>query len=211
MPKIKAVLFDMDGVLIDAREWHYEALNKALALFGIEISRFDHLETYDGLPTKKKLALLSREKGLPEKLHPFIAEMKQIYTTEYTFSLCKPTFAHQMALSRLRAEGYRLAVCSNSIRETVRLMMERSDLLGYLEFFLSNEDVKLAKPHPEIYSEAMRRLGVEPQECLIIEDNPHGIEAAIASGGHVMQVRSPQYLIYDRIAAAIAKAERGLS
>ena len=52
---IKAVLFDMDGVLIDARDWHYEALNKALAIFGMEINRYDHLVTYDGLPTKKKL------------------------------------------------------------------------------------------------------------------------------------------------------------
>ncbi|STK74080.1 2-deoxyglucose-6-phosphatase [Escherichia coli] len=50
---IKAILFDMDGVLIDAKEWHYEALNKALDLFGMKISRFDHLTTFDGLPTKK--------------------------------------------------------------------------------------------------------------------------------------------------------------
>lgn len=53
MPKIKAILFDMDGVLVDAKDWHYEALNQALSLFGMEISRYDHLVTYDGLPTKK--------------------------------------------------------------------------------------------------------------------------------------------------------------
>jgi len=53
MNKIKAIIFDMDGVLIEAKDWHYEALNKALRLFGMEISRYDHLVTYDGLPTKK--------------------------------------------------------------------------------------------------------------------------------------------------------------
>lgn len=52
---IKAVLFDMDGVLIDAKDWHYEALNKALGLFGLGISRYDHLHTFDGLPTNVKL------------------------------------------------------------------------------------------------------------------------------------------------------------
>lgn len=80
MSKIKAVIFDMDGVLIDAKDWHYEALNQALELFGYKISRYDHLVTFDGLPTKKKLEMLTIEKGLPKGLHKFINHMKQIYT-----------------------------------------------------------------------------------------------------------------------------------
>ena len=56
--EIKAIIFDMDGVLIEAKDWHYEALNRALSLFGMEISRYDHLVTYDGLPTTKKLEML---------------------------------------------------------------------------------------------------------------------------------------------------------
>ena len=68
---IKAVIFDMDGVLIDAREWHYEALNRALRLFGMEISRTDHLTTFDGLPTRRKLEMLSSTNGLPVELHGF--------------------------------------------------------------------------------------------------------------------------------------------
>ena len=72
---IKAIIFDMDGVLIDAKEWHYEALNRALSLFGLSISRYDHLTTYDGLPTKKKLEMLSLERDLPRELHSFINEM----------------------------------------------------------------------------------------------------------------------------------------
>lgn len=69
MTKIKAVIFDMDGVLIDAKEWHYEALNKALALFGFAISRQEHLDSYDGLPTRKKLEMLSSEKEPTKGLH----------------------------------------------------------------------------------------------------------------------------------------------
>ena len=78
---IKAVIFDMDGVLIDAKEWHYESLNSALSLFGYEISRHDHLVTYDGLPTKKKLEMLSLENGLPTSLHAFVNQLKQQKTT----------------------------------------------------------------------------------------------------------------------------------
>jgi len=62
---IKAILFDMDGVLIEAKDWHYEALNMALDLFGMPISRDAHLSTFDGLPTKDKLNLLSKTRGFP--------------------------------------------------------------------------------------------------------------------------------------------------
>ena len=79
---VKAVLFDMDGVLIDAKDWHYEALNRALGLFGIEISRYDHLHTFDGLPTKVKLEMLSEQYYLPRQLHEFVNQMKQLYTTQ---------------------------------------------------------------------------------------------------------------------------------
>ena len=81
MSKIKAVIFDMDGVLIDAKEWHYEALNRALNLFGHEINRFDHLHTFDGLPTRTKLELLSTERGLSRRLHGFLNKMKQKYVS----------------------------------------------------------------------------------------------------------------------------------
>ncbi|MCI8649340.1 MAG: HAD family phosphatase [Anaerotruncus sp.] len=190
---IKAVIFDMDGVLIDAKEWHYESLNKALRLFGYEISRYDHLVTYDGLPTSKKLEMLSMEKGMPRKLHRFINDLKQQYTVDQIFADCHPVFAHEFALASLKSEGYKLAVASNSIRNTVDLMMEKSNLKPYLDFFLSNQDVSKPKPDPEIYNEAIRRLGVAPDECLIVEDNHNGIAAARASGAHVMEIDN----VYD--------------
>ena len=103
--EIRAIVFDMDGVLIEAKDWHYEALNKALRLFGYEISRYDHLVTYDGLPTSKKLEMLSLEKGLPRGLHQFINQMKQSYTVDMVHTSCSPRFFHEYALSRLKAEG----------------------------------------------------------------------------------------------------------
>lgn len=190
MSKIKAVIFDMDGVLIEAKDWHYESLNKALGLFGMEISRYDHLVTYDGLPTKKKLEMLSLERGLPKGLHNFINDMKQQYTMEIIYSQCKPRFYHEYALSKLKNEGYKLAVASNSIKQTVVSMMEKASLMEYLEFYLSNQDVTHGKPNPEMYNTAMSRMGLAPDECMIVEDNENGIKAARASGAHVMVVQA---------------------
>lgn len=208
MTKIKSIFFDMDGVLIDAKDWHYEALNDALRLFGMEIGRDEHLSIYDGLPTRKKLEMLSRSRHLPRSLHEFINKVKQRETQKLTMMRCQPMFHHQYALSRLQAEGYRLAVCSNSIRATVEMMMERSALLPYLEFFLSNEDVAKPKPAPDIYLAAINRCGLAPEECLIVEDNDHGIQAARASGAHVMVVGTVYDVTYERIREEIAVAEK---
>jgi len=205
--KIKAVIFDMDGVLIDAKEWHFESLNAALRLFGAEISRYDHLVTFDGLPTKKKLEMLSLEGGFPKGLHHFVNDLKQQYTMEIVYAKCKPVFQHQFALSKLKAEGYHLAVGSNSVRKTIEIMMEKSGLANYLDFFLSNQDVIHSKPDPEIYNAAMARLGLQPKECLIVEDNDNGLKAAIASGAHVLKVENPDDVHYYNIKRRIKEVE----
>jgi HAD superfamily hydrolase (TIGR01509 family) len=197
----------MDGVLIEAKDWHYEALNRALRLFGFEISRYDHLTTFDGLPTKRKLQILSAEHDLPARLHDFINEMKQQYTMELVNALCKPRFNHEYALSRLRAGGYRLAVASNSIRSTIEVMMQRAALEQYLDFTISNQDVTKAKPDPEMYTLAITRFGLSPQEVLIVEDNENGVRAAIASGAHVLQVQDVDEVTYQNIARRIAECE----
>lgn len=205
--KIKAVIFDMDGVLIDARDWHYEALNKALSIFGAEISRYDHLFTFDGLPTKKKLEMLSAEHLLPIKLHGFINDLKQVYTLEMVYSKCKPIFQHQYALSMLKSKGYKLVVCSNSVKNTIDLMMEKSGLKEYLDFFLSNQDVIKAKPDPEIYQLAIKKLNLHPEEVLIVEDNQNGVKAALASGGHLLKVDNPSEVNLDLIMSQINQIE----
>jgi len=197
--RIKAILFDMDGVLIDAKEWHYEALNQALKLFGCEISRFDHVHTFDGLPTKDKLELLGKVSYLPTELHEFINQLKQQYTMEIITQKCKPLFQHEYALSRLKREGYLLAVCSNSKRKTIIEMMERAELLEYLDLIMSNEDVEKAKPNPEIYITTMKKLNLQPEECLILEDNKNGIAAAIASGGHLLKIDTVYDVNYTNI------------
>lgn len=209
MMKIKAIIFDMDGVLIEAKDWHYESLNKALELFGMEISRYDHLVTFDGLPTSKKLEMLSAERNLPRGLHNFINEMKQQYTMELIQIHCKPRFNHEYALAKLKADGYSIAVASNSIKNTIKIMMEKAGLIDYLDFYLSNLDVKYAKPNPEIYIKAIQKLGISPDECLILEDNENGIKAAKGSGGWVMKIKEVEDVNYENINNFISLIELG--
>ena len=208
MNKIRAVLFDMDGVLIDAKDWHYEALNKALGLFGIEINRYDHLTTFDGLPTKVKLQKLSKRFYLPEALHPFINEIKQTYTKEIIYQKCHPMFHHEYALAKLHKEGYKIAVCSNSVRKSIELMMDKADLARYIDMIVSNEDVTKSKPDPEMYNVTMKKFCLQPNECIVVEDNPQGIQAGKASGAAVLEVATVYDVTYENIKKLIDECER---
>ncbi len=206
--EIRAVVFDMDGVLVDAREWHYQALNRALGLFGFAISRYDHLTSYDGLPTREKLKRLTAEQGLPQELHRLVASAKQLYTKQIIALECKPQFDKEFMFSRLASRGYSLAVASNAIRESVELMLDRSRLLEYLVFFLSNEDVKRPKPDPEIYRVAIERLGMAPEEVLVVEDNQYGVMAAEQSGAHLIRVAGVEQVNLGLIDEFLARHRR---
>ena len=206
MTGIRGVLFDLDGVLVDATEWHYEALNRALRLFGFDISRYEHLSSYNGLPTRRKLEMLSVEKGLPVPMHGLLNRLKQVYTRDEILTKCRPVFETEYMLHRLQREGYRLACCSNSVRETLELMIRQSGLDPCFEFLMSNEDVSAPKPDPEVYVKAMARLGLRPEETVIVEDAPHGIEAARRSGAHVCAVTGFGDVDYFRVRQAIDRA-----
>jgi beta-phosphoglucomutase len=197
--KIKAVLFDLDGVLVDATEWHYGALNRALALFGYTIARYEHLTAYNGLPTRKKLEMLSVEKGFPRGLHTLVNKIKQKYTREEILRQCTPVFEKEFMVHQLKRDGYQLGVCSNSIRESVELMLRASGIWELFDCVLSNEDVTQPKPDPEIYLAACKRLGIKPAEAVIVEDAAHGIEAARRSGGVLCQVTGFNEVDYGRL------------
>ena|SRR5579871_2743412 len=204
--KTKAVIFDLDGVLVDATEWHYEALNRALALFGYNISRYQHVTAYNGLPTRKKLEMLSVEKGFPRGLQAIVNKIKQKYTREEILRSCVPVFEKEFMVHQLKRDGFKLACCSNSIRESVELMLRGSGIWELFDCVLSNEDVKQAKPDPEMYLTAFQRLGVKPEEAMVVEDAPHGIEAARRSGAMLCEVTGFNEVDYARIKRALEGA-----
>ena len=205
--KIKAIIFDLDGVLVEAKDWHYEALNTVLGLFGYNISRYDHLVTYDGLTTVTKLEMLSREKDMPLGLHEFINELKQKYTMELVYAHCKPRFYHEYALSRLKNSGYKIGCASNSVRDSIDIMLDKSNLKRYMDITLSAQDVDNPKPFPDIYISAMEKLKLDPDECLIVEDNPNGIKSAKDSGANVLIVKEVDEVNLENIESLIDRLE----
>jgi beta-phosphoglucomutase len=187
----KAVLFDMDGVLIDARDWHYEALNEALRIFGVEISRSDHLSRFNGLSTRKKLDMLTSEGVIPYELHEAIQSIKQDRTLRIAAQMCFPIVSHQVLITRIKALGIKVGLVTNSIRKSSEFMLEYAGLLKFMDVVVTNEDVLEGKPNPAGYLLAMQKLGVLPSETVVIEDGEYGILAAEAAGATVIKVNDP--------------------
>jgi len=195
---IKLIIFDLDGVLVSTKNLHYESLNKALP-DKYKISYTDHIDRYDGLPTLRKLMLITKEKGLPIELYDTINNDKQ----KFTFELIKTTIVKDLRLieilKHLKEDGFKIYVASNAIRETVKLLLYYSGLIEYVDYYISNQDVIHTKPNPEIYLRCMVHAGVSPNETLIVEDSPRGIEGARNSGADILIVDCPESVTYERI------------
>ena len=186
---IKAILFDLDGVLVNMPDGHYEALTKALRLFGVEIGREEHDTYFNGLPSRKKLEELEKQGRLPPGLGEFINDVKQKYTKELIPLYCVPDYSKIILLNHLKSRNLLLGCCSNSIQETLHLMLKSAHLFDHFDLILGNDEVENPKPHPQIYLEAFKRLKVKPSETIIVEDAPAGIASAKASGARVIEVR----------------------
>jgi hypothetical protein len=205
---IKLVIFDLDGVLVEAKEIHYQSLNLALG-DKYKITIEEHLSIYDGLKTTEKLNLLTQKKNLPVELHANIWKLKQKYTIELLKSL-NPLENIVNCIKLLSKDGYKLAVCSNSIRETILTVLSRYEITKYFDIILSNEDVSNSKPHPEIFWKAMSLMNVLPEETLILEDSPYGLLSANRSHSNVMRVDNPKKVTYNNIIKNIKTTKKDM-
>jgi len=205
--KTKLVIYDLDGVLVEAKNIHFDALNDALGK-EYEISWAEHLSTYDGLKTNQKLDMLTERKGLPTELHKEIWEKKQKYTLQKLKEL-KPNQTLQSLMNALVEDGYKIAVCSNSIRKTVLTVLSKLGIMEFMDLVISNEDVKNSKPHPEMYWKAISMMSVLPEETLIVEDSPYGLLAASRSKSHVLRVKNPMEVTYTNIYKKLIEIKMG--
>lgn len=195
----KLVIFDLDGVLIDSRDLHYYALNEALASIDQKytISRDEHLSTYDGLNTTKKLNMLASNKGLPSKFFEQIWKDKQTAT----FKLLKNVPCNKdikRIVEHLKEKNWKVAVASNSIRETIRISLDVLGILPLIDYYVSNEDVIKTKPFPEMYWKCMMALDSIPKKTIIVEDSHIGRMGAIDSGAELFPVENAYDLNFDK-------------
>lgn len=203
---IKLVIFDMDGVLIDAKETHYKALNEALNEIDkkYSISIDEHLTTYDGLPTLVKLNLLTEVKKLPNEYHKSISKSKQEKTKQAFDSLGADKELQEIC-HYLQNNNIKIAVASNSIRETVMLILNKLGIAKFMDIIISNEDVKNCKPSPEMHLKCMSLAGVFPNDTLILEDSPVGRQAAVNSGSNLLPIKNRKTLTKSLIIETLKK------
>jgi hypothetical protein len=200
----KLIIFDLDGVLLDSRELHFHALNLSLIKHDpvYKISKEEHLSTYDGMPTKIKLKLLTEKKGLPTHTYDQIWKDKQDATNKLLTHLDKDDKLVQM-FKFLKEKGFKIAVASNSIRNTVKISLLKLGIMEYVDLFQSNEDVVRTKPFPEIYWNCMTKLNSIPEKTLIVEDSHIGRQGAIDSGANLLSIENPTDLTLIKIERAL--------
>lgn len=202
---IKAILYDLDGVLVDACEWHRVALNRALvAVAGFQISPEEHSAVYNGLPTRVKLAMLVERGLLEPKLAGPVEALKQYLTLDIIAANAKHDPDKVALHAWTDVKGLKRGCVTNSIKETAATMLL---MTGQPMYLVSNEDVASPKPDPEGYLHAMVELKVDPKECVIVEDSPKGLAAAHAAGGHVLAVENAKAVMTETIKWFIEEVE----
>jgi HAD superfamily hydrolase (TIGR01509 family) len=204
---IKLIIFDLDGVLVEAKNIHYDALNEALG-DNYFISWSEHLSIYDGLKTNQKLEILSERNGLPETKHTEIWNHKQKITLEKLKQLKQNNILIKL-MSNLVDNGYKIAVCSNSIRKTVLTVLSKLGIMEFMDYIISNEDVENSKPHPEMYWNAISKMKCLPEETLIVEDSPYGLLAASRSKSHILRVKNTKETNLKNINNKLRQIEMG--
>lgn len=206
----KLLIFDLDGVLIESRELHYETLNDALSTIDPKyiITREEHLSTYDGLSTTTKLKILAANKGLPSSYFDQIWQDKQKHTFERLKSISRSSKLIEIC-EWLKSKNYRIAVASNSIRETIKISLMSLGIMEYVEYIMSNEDVRRTKPYPEMYWNCMNALNAIPRTTIIAEDSHIGRQGAIDSGAVLLPIENSYDLTLERVQDIVMKLESG--
>lgn len=191
-PVIKAVIFDLDGVLVDACPIHRRTFQQACLENGLRVTVANE-EALEGRPTRVKLEMLGvTDPEVAQK----IFRRKQELTVEGAFHYPFDP-ARVSILTQLQSDGILLGVYTNSIRATALTFLASAGLLQFFDVVISNNDVQKPKPNPEGYLKAIEYFGLRPSEVLAVEDSPVGLEAARLSGANVLAT-SYTGLIRDR-------------
>tara|TARA_B110000305_G_C19442463_1_gene642758 strand:+ start:879 stop:2240 length:1362 start_codon:yes stop_codon:yes gene_type:complete len=200
---IKAIIFDLDGVLVNTKSIHFDSLNISLKKFGFDaISLDDHAKVFDGLPTKEKLLILNKKKKLPKKFFLKIAKYKQKITENILKKKIKKN-KKLYDMFQILHKKYKIAVATNAVNSTLNICLNKLRINKFVDFKLSNENINYPKPNPEIYLRTFIKFGIYPSEALIVEDSHYGREAAISSGAKLLPIKKISDLSLKKIKSNI--------
>ena len=196
---INTIIFDLDGVLVDTKLIHFEALNKSLKKFNFnEISLDDHNKIFDGLPTNQKLKILNKKDRLPIKYFSRINNFKQKITSQILNKKIKKD-KNILKIFKYLHNDYKIAVATNAVKSTLKICLDKLCISKYVDYKLSNDDINNPKPNPEIYLKIFIHFGIYPNEALIVEDSHYGREAAISSGAKLLPIKKLNELTLKKI------------
>ena len=200
---IKVIIFDLDGVLVNTKKIHFETLNKSLKKNKLNlISYEDHLKIYDGLPTKEKLNILSKNFIITKSVKDKIQKDKKKLTSKVLIKKIIYNKKIEKIFSVL-SKKYKIVVATNAVKETLDICLSKLKIKKYVNFSICNEDIINPKPNPEIYFKIFIKFGIYPNQCLILEDSSYGRQAALSSGGNLMPIKEEKEVTLNNIKSHI--------
>ncbi len=202
-PAEGAVLWDLDGVLVDSTRFHYEAYRRLLAEFGRDVA-FDEFRNLFGLRNESILRRLLGELP-PAEVHRLADRKEEIFRGLIAGKVEALPGAAELA-RRLRDAGVPMAIVSSTPRANIELILGSLGLAEAFDAIVGAEDVRRGKPNPEGVLTGAERLGTAPAECVVLEDAPVGIEGAKAAGMRAIGVATTRPP--DRLSEADLVVER---
>lgn len=195
----KAVIFDMDGVLIDSEPIYMYETMEFLRKHGVKITRSEAAQLA-GSSHEKSMELMMSWWGKPLTETEFERIIETTYPAEnwHYFEILNPYV--KFILPRLKVAGFKVAIASSSPMEAIKDMVTECNIEHYFDLLVTGRDYPESKPDPTIYLSTMDKLGVTPYETLIIEDSNYGIEAGKRAGATVIALRDPRF--YDNQSAS---------
>jgi HAD superfamily hydrolase (TIGR01509 family) len=184
-----AVIFDMDGVLLDSEPLHLRALNEVLAPLGYQATAAENQEFF-GLTSEECWRVIMRRYALPGQLDDYLVQYDEAVLHALRQPIA-PTPGVPALIASLRGQGFGLALASASKRAWVDATLSALGLADAFDLVLSGDDVARGKPSPDLFLLAARRLGVAPDRCIVIEDSPNGLIAAKRAAMVAIALRTP--------------------
>jgi HAD superfamily hydrolase (TIGR01509 family) len=189
MRPAQAVIFDMDGVLLDSEPLHFACLNRMLADDGVVVDEEEN-QAYIGGTQEATFQGVIQRHGLSGSLASYLAHYNAVVLEALAGPLEPAPGAVELVLS-LRAADVPLALASSSDRRWIDATLRGLGLADAFPVIASGDEITRSKPAPDIFLLAAERLGVPPADCVAIEDSPNGLRAARAAGMAVVAVRTP--------------------
>lgn len=178
---IKALIFDMDGVIIDSEPIHFESDRITMREYGIEISD-DVLIRYVGVTNPAMWAELKELYNLDSSIDELLEKQLKHKFDLFGTRKLKAIDGICELVNLLKEKGIKIGLASSSPRVFIELILKNLEIIDFFDVIVSGDDVLKSKPEPDIFLRASKLLGVEPKDCMVIEDSEHGVKAAKSAG-----------------------------